>query len=77
VKVKIKAYGAVRRYLKEQGGTAELDLAGQVRVRGLLAVLGVPLVAVWRASINGRLVSQEDLVPDGAEVSLFSLVGGG
>lgn len=77
MRVKVKAYGAVRRYLKEPGGTAELNLAEGARVRDLLGLLGIPAVVVWRASINGRLASQEDLLQDGAEVSLFSLAGGG
>lgn len=77
MKVSVKAYGNLRRYLKEGGGQAELLFDAPVSVGEVLLRLGIPVADAWRISVNGELISEDHLLRDGDVVSVFSPVGGG
>lgn len=77
VKLSVKAYGDLRRFLQAPGGRAELSLDAPPRARDVLLQLGIPLGEAWRISVNGQLVGEDHLLQDGDEMSVFSAVGGG
>ncbi|MBI2940547.1 MAG: MoaD/ThiS family protein [Chloroflexi bacterium] len=77
MRVTVKAHGDLPRFLRQRGGKAELDLDGPMKVREALGRLGIPLDEVWRVSLNGQLVSEEQPLQDGDEVRVFSAVTGG
>ncbi len=54
MKVSVKAYGNLRRYLKEGGGQAELLFDAPVSVGEVLLRLGIPVADAWRISVNGE-----------------------
>jgi len=77
MRVRLKAYGEVRRHLQALDSSAEIQLDDGCSVRRLLDLLGIPHGEVWRVSVNGELASEDHLLQDGDEIGVFSPVGGG
>jgi molybdopterin converting factor small subunit len=77
VKVTVAAFGAMRQYLPDGGGSAQLDLPDGSRVSDLVDTLGAPTRLVFAVLIDGLQSTLEDEVRDGAEVTLMPPFAGG
>ncbi len=77
MRVAVKAYGNLRRYLQTGVGEAEVEVADSATVRDLLEQLGIPVGDAWRISLNGDLVSDDQPLHDGDRLRLFPVVSGG
>ncbi len=77
MKVAVKAYGNLRRYLSTSTGEAEVELAEPATVRDLRGQRGIPVGDAWRISLNGDLVSDDQPLRDGDRLRLFPVVSGG
>lgn len=76
IKVKVTAYGRVRRHL--EGKLKEtIELKEGASIKDLLKALRKPRDETWMVNINGLIVREEYTLRDGDEVTLFEPVGGG
>jgi sulfur carrier protein ThiS len=76
--VKVKLYGTLRRFsLKETPGAWQGEIPEGIRVRDLIAILGSSEAEVAAVALNKEPCSLEDIIPDGAVVTLVTPVGGG
>lgn len=77
MKVAVKTFGNLRRFLPDQRQGEWVELASGATVLDLLGFLGIPENEAWRVSCNGALVSLNHSLSDGDQVSIFAPVGGG
>jgi sulfur carrier protein ThiS len=77
MRVSVRTFGNLRRYLPEGGQGAVISLPDVATVRDLLATLGIPENEAWRVSLNGALVGIDEALSDSDEVGVFAPVGGG
>lgn len=77
MKVLVRTYGNLRRYLPDHQQGAPVEVEDSVTVGALLAALGIPESEAWRVSRNGGLVDLDEMLFDGDQVSVFAPVGGG
>lgn len=77
VKVIVKAFGNLYRYLPRNGPSGQVDIPAGSHVKDLVAKLAIPTEEFMFASVNGMRASLDDLLNDQDEVQLFGPVGGG
>jgi sulfur carrier protein ThiS len=76
--VKVKLYGTMRRFSqKETPGAWQGEIPAGARVRDLIAMLGSSEAEVAAAALDQEPCTLEDVIPDGAVVTLVTPVGGG
>ena len=77
MKVAVKTFGNLRRFLPDQRQGEHIELADDATVLHVLAALGIPENEAWRVSRNGVLVSMDQALAEADLVSVFAPVGGG
>lgn len=77
MRVFVKLYGNLRRYLPPDGDGLELAVDPDTNVRGMLKKIGIPDSEVWVVSVNGQVVGQEHTLGPGDTVDVFAPVAGG
>jgi sulfur carrier protein ThiS len=76
--IKVKLYGTLRRFsLNETPGVWQGEIPEGACVRDLIAILGSSEAEVAAAALNKEPCCLEDVIPDGAVVTLVTPVGGG
>lgn len=76
IKVKVVAYGKVRKYLDNRlEDTIEID--SDSSVRDLLRILEKPRNEIWMVNVNGLMVDEGYKLKDEDEVRIFEPIGGG
>jgi thiamine biosynthesis protein ThiS len=77
MRVTVKLYGNLKRYLPEKKETAEMEIESGTTIRALLAQLGVPDSDVWMSAVNDQVVDDSTALRDGDVLEVFEPVGGG
>jgi sulfur carrier protein ThiS len=77
MRVRVKVFGHLRRFLPDRAETATLELDAGTTVDGLIRSRSIPDEEVWVVTCNGARVEGAHVLHDGDEVCVFSPVGGG
>ena len=77
MRVVVKLYGNLKKYLPEKRETADLQVSDGTTITALLAHLAVPDDKVWMSAINDTVVEGSTVLQDGDILEVFEPVGGG
>lgn len=77
MKITVKVYGHLRRYLPENAETAVLEMENGSTVGDLLSSRKIPDEDIWVVTRNGERATGTTVLADGDEVCIFTPVGGG
>jgi molybdopterin converting factor small subunit len=77
VKIRVAAFGAMREYVADKSGRAELDVPEGVSVSDVVDALGAPRRLVFAVLIDGLQSDLEQGVHEGAEITLMPPFAGG
>ncbi|MCL5074542.1 MAG: MoaD/ThiS family protein [Chloroflexi bacterium] len=77
MKISIRLFGDLRRFLAPGQDTLEVVLSEGSTVHDLIRTLNLPHGEIWVVSINGTLATREQDLKDGDKVEIFAPVGGG
>ena len=77
VRVTVEVLGNLRRYLSGGASSVCVELPTGSTVRDALCAAGVPVDALWNASIGGRLVYANTTLDENDRVLVFAPIGGG
>lgn len=77
IRVRVRAYGPLRRYLPGGAGEAELAIDEDSTLADLLSMLGVAEEEAWLLALNDQVVEPEARLREGDEVELMLPIGGG
>ena len=79
LKVELNLYASLKRYLpeKSRGNSCSLEVEEGIRVRELLARMGVPPEAPKFVFLNGVHAAGDEVLKDGDRVGAFPPVAGG
>jgi sulfur carrier protein ThiS len=78
VRVRVALHADMRKYLPPgQNGPRVLTFPAGVTMADVLQELGIPEKEIVTIGLNGELAARDDLVPDGAEITMFSPMEGG
>lgn len=77
MRVVVKLYGNLIKYLPEKRETAEIHVPDGTTAAALLARLAIPDDKVWMSAINDTVVDGSAVLHDGDILEVFEPVGGG
>ena len=77
MRVTVKLYGNLKKYLPEKKESAQMEIAEGTTIAALLAQLSIPDSEVWMSAINDTVVDAATLLHDGDLLEVFEPVGGG
>ena len=79
MKVKVRVFGYLKKYLLSDSGKIELEIEQQTNLAELLQLLGIPEneLEFNLLLVNGSNVNKDEKLKEGDIVSLVQLVGGG
>ena len=77
MRVVVKLYGNLKKYLPEKRETADLQVPDGTTITALLARLAVPDDKVWMSAVNDTVVGGSTVLQDGDILEVFEPVGGG
>lgn len=79
MKVKVRVFGYLKKYLSSDSEEIEVDIEQQSNLTDLLQILGIPETELEfnLLLINGFNVKKDEELKEGDIVSLVHLVGGG
>jgi sulfur carrier protein ThiS len=77
MRVNVKLYGNLKKYLPEKKETALLVVDPGTTIANLLARLGVHDNLIWMTAINDTVVGPSTVLRDGDILEVFEPVGGG
>jgi molybdopterin converting factor small subunit len=77
VKVIVKVFGPLKRFLPGKAETLSADVASGTTISALVQLYNIPDDEVWIVTVNGKKVDPGQVLNEGDEVGLFSPVGGG
>jgi sulfur carrier protein ThiS len=79
MKITVKVYGTLKKYLPDYDHTTglELELPDNIDAAALIEHLRIPKSRVGAVSVNGLQVNSADTIPDKAVVKVFHPVFGG
>jgi sulfur carrier protein ThiS len=77
MRVTIKLYSNLKRYLPEKTETAEIEIESGATIHALLTRLGVPDSDVWMSAVNDQVVDDSTVLRNGDLLEVFEPVGGG
>ncbi len=77
MKVTLKLYGNLLKYLPNPPARAQIEIAAGTTVRSLLFQLGVPDADVWMCAVNDNVVAETTRLSDGDVIEVFEPIGGG
>lgn len=76
MKIYVKAYGLLQRYLMNKK-EVELRLKQGSTVATVFHKLKKPKSEIWMVSVNGKIANENTILNDGDLVAIFEPVGGG
>lgn len=77
VKLVVRLFGDLRRYLPEGQDPLQLELPEAVTVLGMLQHIGIHPGEVWVVRANKQVVPEEHTLCDGDDIDVFEPIGGG
>jgi sulfur carrier protein ThiS len=73
MRIRVKPAGTIRRYVEE----TDMEVPADLTIRGLIAILAVPAELKLMVFVNGRRKAADEILEDGNEVRLITLLSGG
>ena len=73
MRIHVKPAGIIRRYVEEK----EMELSTDLTIRGLIALLAIPAELKLMVFVNGQRKAADEILEDGNEVRLITLLSGG
>jgi len=73
MRIYVKPAGIIRRYVEEK----EMELSAGLTIRGLIALLDIPVELKLMVFVNGQRKDADEILEDGNEVRLITLLSGG
>ena len=73
MRIRIKPAGIIRRYVDEK----DMEVPTGLTIRGLIALLAVPAELKLMIFVNGKRKEVDEILKDGNEVRLITLLSGG
>ena len=73
MRIHIKPAGIIRRYVEEK----DLDVPAGLTIRGLISLLSIPPELKLMTFVNGKRKDADEILEDGNEVRLITLLSGG
>lgn len=77
VKVAVRLFGDLRRYLPQGKELIELELPEGSTPSDILSTIGIHPGEVWVVRANKEVVAEDQPLRDGDEIEVFEPVGGG
>lgn len=77
MRIVVKFYDNLIKYLPEKRETAEIHVPDGTTIAALLSHLAVPDDKVWMSAINDTVVDGSTVLQDGDILEVFEPVGGG
>ena len=77
MKVTVRLFGDLRRYLPKGQNLLVLDLPEGTTAVGMLQHLGIHPGEVWVIRANRQVIREEQPLHDGDDIEVFEPVGGG
>lgn len=77
MKVKVRAFGDLVRYMPAGRETVLLEVPEKSTVMSVLGYLGIPESEVWMVTVNGERSQDDRALQDHDEVLVFAPVTGG
>ena len=79
MRIHVKAYGDLRRYLPadQRDGGAILELQDASTIIHMLDALHLPYHSTWLVGVNDQVVDLDHALHDGDEIELMLPIGGG
>ncbi len=77
MRVVVKLYGNLKKYLPEKRETADLQAPDGTTIAALLTHLAVPDDKVWMSAVNDTVMDGSTVLQDGDILEVFEPVGGG
>lgn len=77
MKVKIRTYGLLRKYVPEELNPYEMEIKEGTTVEGLLETLKIPKEYVPIVTVGEKKVDLSYTIRDGDELVLLPIMGGG
>ena len=73
MRIHVKPAGIIRRYVEEK----DMEVPTGLTIRGLIALLAVPAELKLMVFVNGQRKDADEILQDGNEVRLITLLSGG
>ena len=73
MRIRVKPAGIIRRYVEDKNMEVPADLT----IRGLITILAIPAELKLMVFVNGRRKAADEILEDGNEVRLITLLSGG
>jgi sulfur carrier protein ThiS len=77
MKVKLKTYGLLRKYIPKEVNPYEIELEEGITVKDLLNILKIPSEYVPIVTVGEKKVDLTYTIKDGDELTLLPIMGGG
>ncbi|MBI5589415.1 MAG: MoaD/ThiS family protein [Deltaproteobacteria bacterium] len=73
MRIRVKPAGIIRRYVEEM----DMEVPAGFTIRGLIALLAIPAELKLMVFVNGQRKDADEILEDGNEVRLITLLSGG
>jgi sulfur carrier protein ThiS len=73
MRIHVKPAGIIRRYVEEK----DMEVPAGLTIRGLFALLAIPPELKMMIFVNGKRKEPHEILEDGNEVRLITLLSGG
>ncbi len=73
MRIRVKPAGIIRRYVEDK----DMEVPADLTIRGLIAILAIPAELKLMVFVNGHRKAADEILEDGNEVRLITLLSGG
>lgn len=73
MRIRVKPAGIIRRYVEQK----DMEVPADLTIRGLIAILAIPAELKLMVFVNGQRTDPDEILEDGNEVRLITLLSGG
>ena len=73
MRIRVKPAGIIRRYVEEKN----MEVSAGLTIRGLIGLLAIPAELKLMVFVNGQRKDDDEILEDGNEVRLITLLSGG
>ena len=73
MRIRVKSAGIIRRYAEDK----DMEVPTGLTIRGLIALLAIPSELKLMVFVNGQRKKVDEILEDGNEVRLITLLSGG
>ena len=73
MRIRVKPAGIIRRYVEDK----DMEVPADLTIRGLIPILAIPAELKLMVFVNGRRKAADEILEDGNEVRLITLLSGG